>query len=145
MYRRFPADHFSARTEPGFHRDRRSIWRRSGLFRGKTSNFQGTKRRCCRIGTAALVAFAAPALAADLPARTYSKAPAYTAPEVVYNWTGFYIGGNIGGAFADNNSLQGSNGRFMGGVQAGFDYQFAPNWVVGVEASTTGSPTITTT
>jgi outer membrane immunogenic protein len=86
------------------------------------------------IGTAALMAFAAPALAADLPARTYSKAPAYTAPEVVYNWTGFYIGGNVGGAFAGNNSLQGSNGRFMGGVQAGFDYQFAPNWVVGVEA-----------
>ena len=86
------------------------------------------------IGTAALMAFAAPALAADLPARTYSKAPAYTAPQVVYNWTGFYIGGNIGGAFAGNNSLQGSDGRFMGGVQAGFDYQFAPNWVVGVEA-----------
>jgi outer membrane immunogenic protein len=81
-----------------------------------------------------LMAFAAPALAADLPARTYSKAPAYTAPEVVYNWTGFYIGGNIGGAFAGNDSLQGSNGRFMGGVQAGFDYQFAPNWVVGIEA-----------
>jgi outer membrane immunogenic protein len=86
------------------------------------------------VGTAALMAFAAPALAADLPARTYSKAPAYTAPEVVYNWTGFYIGGNIGGAFADNNSLQGSNGRFMGGAQAGFDYQFAPNWVIGIEA-----------
>jgi outer membrane immunogenic protein len=86
------------------------------------------------IGTAALMAFAAPALAADLPARTYSKAPAYTAPQVVYNWTGFYIGGNVGGAFAGNNSLQGSDGRFMGGVQAGFDYQFAPNWVMGVEA-----------
>jgi outer membrane immunogenic protein len=86
------------------------------------------------IGTAALMAFAAPALAADLPARTYSKAPVYTAPQAVYNWTGFYVGGNIGGAFAGNNSLQGSDGRFMGGVQAGFDYQFAPNWVVGVEA-----------
>src|SRR6202046_3985408 len=86
------------------------------------------------LGTAAFIAFAAPAVAADMPARTYTKAPAYTAPEVVYNWTGFYIGGNIGGAFAGNNSLQGSDGRFMGGVQAGFDYQFAPNWVVGVEA-----------
>ena len=77
------------------------------------------------LGTAALIAFAAPALAADLPARTYTKAPAYTAPEVVYNWTGFYIGGHVGGAFAGNNSLQGSDGRFMGGVQGGFDYQFA--------------------
>src|ERR1700730_13615792 len=86
------------------------------------------------IGTAALMAFAAPAFAADLPARTYTKAPAYTAPEVVYNWTGFYIGGNIGGAFAGNNGLQGSGGRVMGGVQAGFDYQVATHWVIGSEA-----------
>ena len=54
-----------------------------------------------------------------MPARTYTKAPAYTAPEVVYNWTGFYIGGHIGGAFAGDNSLQGSDGRFLGGVQGG--------------------------
>ena len=32
------------------------------------------------LGAAALIAFAAPAVAADMPARTYSKAPAYTAP-----------------------------------------------------------------
>jgi outer membrane immunogenic protein len=41
------------------------------------------------LGAAALLAFAAPAFAADLGARPYSKAPAYTAPQVVYNWTGF--------------------------------------------------------
>src|SRR5580704_14623046 len=86
------------------------------------------------LATAAMIAFAAPAFAADIPARTYTKAPAYTAPEAVYNWTGFYIGGNIGGAFAGNNSLEGSGGRFMGGVQGGADYQFATNWVIGVEA-----------
>jgi outer membrane immunogenic protein len=86
------------------------------------------------LGTAALIAFAAPAFAADIPARTYTKAPAYTAPAVVYNWTGFYIGGHLGGGFAGDNSLQGSGGRFLGGVQAGFDYQFAPNWVLGAEA-----------
>ena len=86
------------------------------------------------LGAAAFVAFAAPAFAADIPARAYKKAPAYTAPEVVYNWTGFYIGGHLGGAFAGNNSLQGNGGRFMGGVEGGFDYQFAPNWVVGAEA-----------
>src|ERR1700684_947736 len=86
------------------------------------------------LGTAAFIAFAAPALAADLPARTYTKAPAYTAPEAVYNWTGFYIGGHVGGAFAGDSSLQGSDGRFLGGVQGGYDYQFAPNWVVGAEA-----------
>jgi outer membrane immunogenic protein len=86
------------------------------------------------LGAAAIVAFAAPAFAADMPARTYSKAPDYTAPQVVYNWTGFYVGGHVGGAFAGNNSLLGSDGRFLGGVQGGFDYQFAPNWVVGAEA-----------
>jgi outer membrane immunogenic protein len=86
------------------------------------------------LGTAAVIAFAAPAFAADLPARTYTKAPAYTAPEAVYNWTGFYIGGHVGGAFAGDSSLQGSDGRFLGGVQGGYDYQFAPNWVMGVEA-----------
>jgi outer membrane immunogenic protein len=86
------------------------------------------------LGAAALIAFAAPAVAADIPARTYSKAPVYTAPEAVYNWTGFYIGGHLGGAFGGDNSLQGSGGRFLGGVQGGFDYQFATNWVVGAEA-----------
>ncbi len=86
------------------------------------------------LGAAAIVAFAAPAFAADIPPRTYTKAPAYTAPELVYSWTGFYIGGHLGGAFAGNNSLEGSGGRFMGGVQGGFDYQFATNWVVGAEA-----------
>ena len=82
----------------------------------------------------ALAALAGPALAADMPARPYAKAPAYTAPAVVYNWTGFYIGGHVGGAFAGDNSLQSSDARFLGGVQAGFDYQFAPNWVLGAEA-----------
>jgi outer membrane immunogenic protein len=86
------------------------------------------------LGTAAMIAFAAPALAADLPARTYSKAPVYTPPQVVYNWTGFYVGGHVGGAFAGDNSLLGNDARFMGGVQGGFDYQFAPNWVIGAEA-----------
>jgi len=86
------------------------------------------------LGAATLIAFAAPAVAADIPARTYTKAPAYTVPEAVYNWTGFYIGGHLGGAFAGDNSVLGSNARFLGGVQGGFDYQFAPNWVAGAEA-----------
>src|SRR6266851_2350861 len=85
------------------------------------------------LGTVALVALgaAAPAMAADLAARPYTKAPAYAAP--IYNWTGFYIGGHVGGAFAGNNSLIGNDGRFLGGVQGGFDYQFAQSWVAGVE------------
>src|ERR1700676_346510 len=91
------------------------------------------------LGTVALVALGAtvPALAADLAARpAYTKAPAYMAP--IYNWTGFYIGGHVGGAFSGNNGFAGttnssSNGRFLGGLQGGADYQFAPNWVLGIE------------
>ena len=42
--------------------------------------------------TTALIALGiAPAAAADLAARPYTKAPA--APVAIYNWTGFYIGG----------------------------------------------------
>jgi outer membrane immunogenic protein len=90
------------------------------------------------LGTVALVALGAtvPALAADLGARpAYTKAPAYMQP--IYNWTGFYIGGHIGGAFDGNNSFIGTtsnnNGRFLGGLQGGADYQFAQSWVVGIE------------
>src|SRR5215470_10112498 len=86
------------------------------------------------LASVALLALAAPAAAADIPARTYTKAPVYTPPQVIYNWTGFYIGGHVGGAFAGDNSLQSTDGRFLGGVQGGFDYQFAPNWVGGIEA-----------
>jgi len=85
------------------------------------------------LGTTVFVALAGPAVAADIPARA-TKAPVVSAPQLVYNWTGFYVGGHLGGAFAGNNSLQGGNARFMGGVEGGFDYQFAPNWVMGAEA-----------
>ena len=43
----------------------------------------------------ATAAFTGSALAADLAARPYTKAPAPMAP--VYNWTGFYIFGGVGG------------------------------------------------
>ena len=86
------------------------------------------------LGATALALLSAPALAADLPARTYTKAPAYAPPVQIYNWTGFYLGGHVGGAFGDSNSLVGDSGRFMGGVQGGADYQFNTNWVLGIEA-----------
>jgi outer membrane immunogenic protein len=91
---------------------------------------------------AALVAVAtltaaAPALGADLGARPYyNKAPVYAAP--LYNWTGFYLGGHLGGAFSGSNNFGGtvlteSSARLLGGVQAGLDWQFAPSWVLGTE------------
>src|SRR5258708_23368576 len=86
------------------------------------------------LGTVALIALGAtvPALAAALAARPYPKAPAYAQP--IYNLTGFYIGAHLGGAFGGDNSLTGSDGRFLGRLQGGADYQFAPSWVVGIEA-----------
>jgi outer membrane immunogenic protein len=85
----------------------------------------------------ALVAMAAPASAADMAARPYTKAPAYAPATPIYNWTGFYIGGHIGGAFPGENNLVGgsSDGTFMGGGQIGYDMQFSPNWVFGIEAN----------
>ncbi len=89
------------------------------------------------LAATALVAFAsiAPATAADLAARPYTKAPAL-APVAVYDWTGFYIGGHVGGDWNGNSTFGGNNnGRFIGGVQGGADWQFGGNWVFGVEAN----------
>jgi outer membrane immunogenic protein len=112
------------------------------LFNDFQMSFLEKKMKKFLLATVALVALGAtvPALAADLPARTYTKAPAY-APAPIYNWTGFYIGGHLGGAFNGNNGFSGAglvtsnnNGAFLGGLQGGADYQFAPTWVVGIEA-----------
>jgi len=92
--------------------------------------------------TVAIAVFGAalPAYAADLGYRApyYQKAPAYAAP--IYNWTGFYLGAHAGGAFSSdsnfNNGLgtgNNGNGRFLGGLQVGADWQVNPNWVVGAE------------
>jgi outer membrane immunogenic protein len=81
------------------------------------------------------------AFAADLPARTYSKAPS-VAPAPIYNWTGFYIGVNGGGGWgrtgwdfsiAPGNSNHNIAGGMAGG-QIGYNWQFGGPWVVGVEA-----------
>lgn len=90
---------------------------------------------------AGIVAFGVTAQAADLPARPMPApmAPvAYVPP--VYNWSGFYIGGNIGGGFADSSwddPLSGGTNSFnkngfIGGGQIGYNYQ--ANWLVlGIE------------
>jgi outer membrane immunogenic protein len=101
------------------------------------------------VAAAGLVAFAAPALAADLPAKVYTKAPP---PVVMYNWTGFYVGGNVGGAWEDGSSSVtpagvflttaagqafplslGSRSAFTGGGQLGYNWQTGAT-VFGFEA-----------
>ena len=57
----------------------------------------------------ALAAFAGSAVAADLPARTYTKAPMEVAP--TWSWTGFYIFGGAGGGVWDANTGVSSHQR----------------------------------
>jgi outer membrane immunogenic protein len=78
-------------------------------------------------------------MAADLRVRPQpAPVPVYVPPP--FSWTGFYIGGNVGGAWADGNvtnnffGLNASTSRsgFVGGGQLGFNYQFS-NIVLGAE------------
>lgn len=82
------------------------------------------------------------AQAADLPQRAPAPPPAYMPVEVpVYDWTGFYVGGNVGWGWTNASGTysnpavwpvsQNAN-SFIGGFQAGFNYQFN-NIVLGVE------------
>jgi len=69
------------------------------------------------------------ALSADLPARPAYQAPAAVAP--VQNWTGCYVGGNVGYAWGRGEisnvtgagAVSGSNSGLAGGAQVGCDYQ----------------------
>ena len=86
----------------------------------------------------ALTAMATSAIAADMPVRPLTVRPP---PAPVYLWTGCYIGGNIGWAQASahlDDRIDGDDGRlsssaFAGGGQIGCDYQFASNWVFGIQ------------
>jgi outer membrane immunogenic protein len=99
-----------------------------------------------RIAVALLVAVAATASqrvsAADLAVATAPASVPYP------NWTGFYIGVHAGAAwqsapnwsFTDPNlvlvpfNLSGSTGLgAVGGIQGGYNWQFASAWVVGIE------------
>jgi outer membrane immunogenic protein len=100
--------------------------------------------------TAFAVASAATVLAADLPRPVYRAPPPPPSP---YNWTGFYLGANVGGGWGHEshelfNGIPGnSEGGFthdprgvIGGGQVGYNLQFAPwfGWgtgtVLGIEA-----------
>lgn len=101
------------------------------------------------VAVAAAMAFAGAANAADIarPAPMAVKAPAYIAP--MYTWAGFYIGGNVGYGWGDGSgtlttpagaagAVSGNGDGILGGVQAGYNWQFGP-WVWGVEADFQGS------
>jgi outer membrane immunogenic protein len=89
------------------------------------------------LGSAIAAMIAGPALAADMPV----KAP--PPPPVLYDWSGAYVGFNIGGAWFDTArtypnlggaSISSSDSDVIYGFHAGFQQQWGI-WVLGIEAA----------
>jgi outer membrane immunogenic protein len=107
------------------------------------------------VALSALLATSMTANAADAYARP-SSPPPYSSPPYVppvyapppFSWTGFYVGGNIGGAWANrdvtdtflgvNFNNGNSNGVFIGGAQLGYNWQVGYA-VLGIEADFDGA------
>jgi outer membrane immunogenic protein len=114
------------------------------------------------LASTAFAALATTSMAADLPNMKGPASAPYYAPAPVFTWTGFYVGLNAGGAFADtrgcsaffpsiggvpvagfpNNCSNGGNGNnnsvsFTGGAQVGYNVQFN-SIVLGLEADING-------
>jgi outer membrane immunogenic protein len=89
-----------------------------------------------------LLVLAAPAIAAEM-----------VPPPEVYDWSGFYVGGNLGAAINDSNvdqhlnsgdlgplgrelknQIQDNQTVFTGGGELGYNWQFNGGWVLGAEA-----------
>ena len=101
------------------------------------------------VGVAVGLAVVQAASAADLP----RKAPAYVPPAPPpFTWTGFYGGIHAGWGWSDSNAAVvdnvvlfdpvslGQNGNgVIGGAQIGYNWQFAPNWVIGIEGDISGT------
>ena len=83
------------------------------------------------------------AAAADVPYKAV--------PVAAYDWSGFYAGVHAGYGWSrsagkadplpspqdvglDPNTLDLHSKGALGGLQAGYNWQFAPNWVAGIEA-----------
>jgi outer membrane immunogenic protein len=73
------------------------------------------------------------------------KAPPPPIAVPLFTWTGFYLGGNLGAAWAQrsvtdvfgNTFTRTSDGRFIGGGQLGYNWQTG-NFVLGVEGDIDG-------
>jgi outer membrane immunogenic protein len=102
------------------------------------------KQLLAGVAVTAIMAAAGSAMAADMPLRAI-------APVATYDWSGMYIGGVLGGAWATNDIadpglgilgtlvgvpvIQTTNSSgFIGGIEGGSNYQFG-NLVVGWEGS----------
>jgi outer membrane immunogenic protein len=89
---------------------------------------------------------------ACISAAALCGAAANAAEPAAYNWTGFYAGVNAGGSIGRDPTTQLDATRglvlgsftmspsgFVGGGQIGYNWQFAPNWVVGLEGDVQGT------
>jgi outer membrane immunogenic protein len=107
------------------------------------------------------------ASAADMPAR--GRAPVYKAPvvEPYSNWSGFYLGGSLGGRWSDvdwttltpapigpSSPAAYDSSSFRAGIYGGVNFQLSPMIVAGIEAdigwadnesTRTGIPGLSTT
>lgn len=100
------------------------------------------------IAAGAMLAMNVPnAIASDTNRALLLTNASHIQPAPLYNWTGFYIGGNVGygwdniddttssltGDFPQSAISSKANGVFGGG-QIGYNYMFNPNFLVGFEA-----------
>jgi outer membrane immunogenic protein len=86
------------------------------------------------------------ASAADIPVKA---PPPVSTLLPAYNWTGLYVGGNVGGAWSTTDwtffngatpePISQTGSSWVAGGQIGYLYQFNPNWVAGIEASWSGT------
>ena len=112
---------------------RRDIASMTRIFRAGVSVLQ----RSCLPAAGFVLAAAASAIGADLPAAPAYKVPPAYAP--YFNWNGFYAGVNVGGAWGDERLHQttipnapGLNAAIhssgvAGGGQLGFNWVVAPH------------------
>jgi outer membrane autotransporter protein len=91
------------------------------------------------LAAVSLVGSSLAASSADLVRPVVAYPPAIP----IYNWTGFYLGGNLGDAWTTGTltdsftgaSVSHSNNGAVGGLQFGYNLQTSNNFVFGVEAS----------
>lgn len=103
--------------------------------------FGGAMKRLL-LGSVALAALTLTCMAhaADMPTKAL---PASVSPPP-YNWSGFYVGANFGGAWTNgnlnipNNNFYGGLTEFIGGVQAGYNLQVG-HLLFGIEGEFDGA------
>ncbi len=85
---------------------------------------------------ALVMSFGTSAPAADLPGSPPPPPVAAPVSPPVSQWTGFYVGAHLGGVVS-SETVDGfgstDRGGFIGGLQAGYNWQFAPAWLVGID------------